>query len=193
MFRRDAALAIGGYDSRLRQAGAEGCEDYLFQIQIARRYPFGVVPEPVIGYRKHSAAMSADGQRMLHSRILALQLLELEGAPALPIIQETKAAIRLSLAIAYARERKLTAAVKSIGEAALDAPLATWPAVLRHALFRTLRNKRIGVPPRPLDPSIGLPFLEMRPEEAIDVGPPAYLRKALQRLAPLDEALRAGG
>jgi hypothetical protein len=190
MFRREAALAVGGYDPRLRRAGVEGCEDYLFQIQIARRYPFGVDPLPLIGYRKRRDAMSADVPRMLRSRILALQLLEAEGVPALTVVREARAAIRVALALAHARKGHLAWALEAVGRAALDAPPARWSSAMRHGAGRTLRNRHIGLSPPAADPSVGLRFLDLPPEEAVDIRPPAYLQRTLDRLAAQDEALR---
>jgi glycosyltransferase involved in cell wall biosynthesis len=49
MVRRQAALDVEGYDRRLRDAGAEGCEDWLFSSRVAETYRFTCVPEVLVG------------------------------------------------------------------------------------------------------------------------------------------------
>jgi hypothetical protein len=193
MFRRDLALSFGGYDSRLRQAGAEGCEDYLLQIQIARRSRFGVVPESLVGYRKRRDAMSVDAARMLLSRIVALTLLEAEGAPAPHIIRDTKAGVRVALAILYIRKGAFDRSLSEVGKAALHTPAASWPRIIDHGVSRATRNFRGRLIRSPADPFLQRPFLDAAPEAVVHVEQPAYVRRILGRLAPLEEAYAFGG
>jgi hypothetical protein len=65
--RKKAVLAVGGYESWLRAAGAEGCEDSLIQLRLASKYSFGCVPEYLIGYRTRRGNMSGDLVRMFDS------------------------------------------------------------------------------------------------------------------------------
>ena len=44
LMRKKAVLAVGGYESGLRAAGAEGCEDYLLQFKLAAKYTSVVFP-----------------------------------------------------------------------------------------------------------------------------------------------------
>lgn len=68
MFRRAAALAVGGYDRRLQhEFNAVGCEDSLLQMQLAARGNVATVREYLVGYRKLPNAMSADKVRMQRS------------------------------------------------------------------------------------------------------------------------------
>jgi glycosyltransferase involved in cell wall biosynthesis len=67
LMRRSAVLAAGGYDSRLRDMRAEGCEDYLLYFRIAERYEFRCVPEYLTGYRESAVSMSSDGVQMIKS------------------------------------------------------------------------------------------------------------------------------
>ena len=64
MFDRDLALRLGGYDSRLRAAGAEGCEDLLLQLMLASHGPVEASTSFLVGYRQLPRQMSADGSRM---------------------------------------------------------------------------------------------------------------------------------
>lgn len=77
LVRRDAALAVGGYDERL----AQGCEDILFQLRLALLYPVISVKEFLVGYRNRAGSLSSDHRRMYRAWRLALALLMHEGCP----------------------------------------------------------------------------------------------------------------
>jgi glycosyltransferase involved in cell wall biosynthesis len=67
LIRRDAVLAVGGYDPRLRDLNAEGCEDVLLYFRLAERGGFALVPEHLTGYRQTTTNMSSDAARMIRS------------------------------------------------------------------------------------------------------------------------------
>ncbi len=67
LVRREVLVSTGGFASKLRDAGAEGCEDLLFYCLAAERYHFAVVREPMIGYRQRTDSMSSDRARMMRS------------------------------------------------------------------------------------------------------------------------------
>ena len=69
LVRRQALIDADGFDSRLRAAGAEGCEDYLLYFRVAERYHFAVVPEPLVGYRYLPNNMSSN--RVPHVAVMA--------------------------------------------------------------------------------------------------------------------------
>lgn len=75
LFSRRALLSVGGYDERLRQRGAEGCEDLLVQFAVARLYPVALVPEYLVGYRLTSCSMSSEADRMHRSWRRTVELL----------------------------------------------------------------------------------------------------------------------
>ena len=72
LVRRQALVDAGGFDSRLHEAGAHGCEDYLFYCRVAERYEFEVVEEPLVGYRWLPWNMSSNLTRMLRSWMLVV-------------------------------------------------------------------------------------------------------------------------
>lgn len=84
LFRREAALAVGGYDDRLQTQGAQGCEDLLLQLQLAKRGPVAAVPEYLVGYRFSPGSMSHDWARMRRSWQEALRIFDQEGGRVLP-------------------------------------------------------------------------------------------------------------
>lgn len=67
LVRRDALERAGGFDSRLRAADAQGCEDYLLFCRIAEHAPFACVDAPLLGYRQLAGNMSSDQLRMVRS------------------------------------------------------------------------------------------------------------------------------
>lgn len=70
LIRRQALIDAGGYDSGLRAAGAEGCEDHLTCCRVAAKYHFACVPEYLVGYRISGSSMSSSRQRMLRSWLI---------------------------------------------------------------------------------------------------------------------------
>jgi glycosyltransferase involved in cell wall biosynthesis len=70
LIRRQALIDAGGYDTRLRAAGAEGCEDHLMCCRVAANYLFAVVPEHLVGYRISQKSMSANRTRMMRSWLM---------------------------------------------------------------------------------------------------------------------------
>ncbi|ANL69960.1 glycosyltransferase family 2 protein (plasmid) [Rhizobium phaseoli] len=64
LVRRNAALEVGGFDSSYAAAGIGGCEDLDFELKLAARYFIEVVPEALVGYRKHPGSMSSNHLRM---------------------------------------------------------------------------------------------------------------------------------
>ena len=69
VIRRDAVLAVGGYDESYRARNAEGCEDQALYIALAERWDFAVVPQFLIAYRVHPNSMTQDGVRMERSYV----------------------------------------------------------------------------------------------------------------------------
>lgn len=70
LIRRTAFEKTSGYDPTLRTRGGQGCEDWKLYFEIAEHYTFGLVPEPLTGYRDLPDNMSSDVLQMLRSRDL---------------------------------------------------------------------------------------------------------------------------
>jgi len=85
LVRKEVLEELGGFDPRLREAGAEGCEDLLLQLRIAARYRFAEVPEYLVGYRRRPGSMSSNTEQMIRSGVLAesIALLECRDVPHL--------------------------------------------------------------------------------------------------------------
>jgi glycosyltransferase involved in cell wall biosynthesis len=72
IIRRDAILAVGGYDTSLRARNGQGCEDQALYIALAERWDFTVVHRELIAYRSHPNSMSRDTAQMERSHALLL-------------------------------------------------------------------------------------------------------------------------
>lgn len=81
---RAAVMEVGGYDERLRSQHAQGCEDMLLQLLIARRHPIALVPEHLVGWRSHDRNMSSDLEQMARSTALVFDRLAGAGATVPP-------------------------------------------------------------------------------------------------------------
>ncbi|MBD2109852.1 glycosyltransferase family A protein [Nodosilinea sp. FACHB-13] len=73
LIRKSCLDQVGGYDSQLRAQQAQGCEDWDLYLRLAARYPFAVVPEFLVGYRKQTSSMSGDYGQMARSQQLMLE------------------------------------------------------------------------------------------------------------------------
>ncbi|WP_049733767.1 glycosyltransferase family 2 protein [Rhizobium ecuadorense] len=73
MVRRAVIDKIGGYDPSYADRGIGGCEDFDFELRTAEHFKIEAVPLGLVGYRVHSAAMSADRSRMARSLLAATE------------------------------------------------------------------------------------------------------------------------
>jgi glycosyltransferase involved in cell wall biosynthesis len=179
LLRRECLEAAGGFDSGLRGAGAQGCEDLKLYLAVAERWEFALVPAFLVGYRRSPGTMSRQVERMRRSHALVLA----EAArrhPELPrrLLRWSRALADLWLAETCVRDGRPLAGLRLLAAAlARDPGLVARPLVrarLRPRLRRRARAAWKGVTrrlrgtfratPRPL-------FLSMPPDE--DVSLPA--------------------
>jgi glycosyltransferase involved in cell wall biosynthesis len=120
---RRALLATVGYEPALRDAGDEGCEDYLLQLRLAAMTDFACVPAFLTGYRRRPASMSTDVARLIRSHIRIFEILAADApVSARPIIHARLARFHVELARNRARRGKLVRGVDLMARAArLDA------------------------------------------------------------------------
>jgi glycosyltransferase involved in cell wall biosynthesis len=67
LVRRRCVEEVGGYDVTLTSRGATCCEDLKFNLDVAERYDFDVVPEFLLAYRIRAGSMSTDSDAMMRS------------------------------------------------------------------------------------------------------------------------------
>ncbi len=80
LVRRQVLIDTEGFESGLRAAGAQGCEDLLFYCRVAERHGFAVIPDYLIGYRYLPDNMSSNLPRMLRSWMLVMDEMEARHA-----------------------------------------------------------------------------------------------------------------
>jgi glycosyltransferase involved in cell wall biosynthesis len=72
VIRRSCFGQVGGYDSGLRAAQAQGCEDWDLYLRLAEYYDYAVIPELLVGYRKLENSMSGNSHTMAKSQGIML-------------------------------------------------------------------------------------------------------------------------
>jgi len=198
LVRKAALEAVGGYATWLRDADAEGCEDLLLQLRIARTYRFGTVPEYLVGYRKHPGNMSADVAQMTRSRVLAMRaaFAEYGNLPGLSMQYMLNAYNKLHIKDSLQNKRAREFILSCWQQFRTD-PLFlmavgfrySWSTVLR---FFETALMRVGRRPPLLPPvsTIGRPFYSCAPDEDMRPEGDVFTRRALSKLAQLDAAYR---
>jgi glycosyltransferase involved in cell wall biosynthesis len=73
LVRKCSAEAVGGYDATLASRGAPCCEDLKFNLDVAERYDFDLVPEFLFSYRVRAGSMSTNIDAMLRSRKVVIE------------------------------------------------------------------------------------------------------------------------
>lgn len=138
LLRREAVLAVGGYEPALRAHGGQGCEDILIELQIAARYAVCVVPEHLVGYRCLPESMSRDSAQMARSWGLVWRTLARDGV-AVPAaaIRWTRAQTCVDLAQEAIMRGKVAQSVKF-------AALAVWFDPIRSGAYLLYRLVRLG-------------------------------------------------
>jgi glycosyltransferase involved in cell wall biosynthesis len=141
LMRKSAVQKAGGYDTRLRQQGAEGCEDLKLYLALAEAGEFAAVPMALIGYRMSSTSMSSNITRMIRSHRLVTE-------PYRARYPDEVRLGRVYLALYYA-ERELSARnyslfLRTVGAAMQTDAGATLRRVARRLLMRS--TPRLGGP-----------------------------------------------
>ncbi|MCT2398398.1 glycosyltransferase family 2 protein [Novosphingobium mangrovi (ex Huang et al. 2023)] len=157
-----------GFEPALRDAGNQGCEDYLFQLRIAQAHRFVCVPAYLVGYRMNAQSMSRGVDRMIRSHLQTYAIME-ESLPADRAVAKILARRRAKLLVELFRNRvrraDLPAAVAALAGALRAAPRLVPGFVmeeLREGMARSGRARTDAgdnVPP-PLRP-----FQDFGPEE----------------------------
>jgi glycosyltransferase involved in cell wall biosynthesis len=84
LVRRDAALAVGGFDPTWVARGMGGCEDLDFELKIVAKYPITAVGLYLVGYRCHPGSMT--NNMLLPMALGAISIISnhIERTPELP-------------------------------------------------------------------------------------------------------------
>ena len=162
---RRSALGELRYDSSLAQAGNQGCEDWLLQLQIAARHEIACTRAFLLGYRLAPSNMSSDSARMMRSQIQMYEIVsrDLRGDQR-RLAERELARWHAIHAIAEARTRPLDQTLNEIARAFAGAPLLAAKVVLFFRRYRDLYHLDQARPRQAPGPH----FLDC-PPEAMDL------------------------
>jgi GT2 family glycosyltransferase len=194
LLSRDALIEVGGYDPSLRERGAQGCEDVLLQLQIARRHPVACVPEYLVGHRRHGRNMSSGFDRMVRSWRLAYDQVASEK-PGLPphLLRRVEGKCAFDIAEQEMHAGRYLGGLAHLAEALVRDP-ARCGSLLAYRAVRSAR-RRLGHGPSAAEPP---PFGDVDPAQPLATDPheiaalsrslDALNSRRLLRLAELDRA-----
>jgi len=166
LLSRDAVLEVGGYDASLRARGAQGCEDVMVQLQVARRHPIAVVPEYLVGHRRHGDNMSGDFDQMVRSWNLVYGEISKEGPLPGSLKRWVDGKCALDIAERRAVEGKLGYALPQLALALALDPLRCGALMA----YRTIRSARRRVGNHPRKPELAS-FYEIDPSAELTGDP----------------------
>lgn len=189
LLRRSALEFAGGYDTGLREAGAQGCEDYLMQLKIAARYQVGVVSEYLVGHRVSTGSMSSNAATMLRSRLLAYEKFrEWLGITPQDPLRAAQAFWEIRLGAHLLRRGAMGEGLQISGSGLARAWRSRW-GDLAHLLPSWL----LGLGPTESRVSGRANFAELSPGQEYAGQERSRLRKLMRRLEVEDRRQTAGG
>jgi glycosyltransferase involved in cell wall biosynthesis len=183
LVRREAALAVGGFDPSYAEAGVGGCEDLDFELRLAAQYRIEAVRSFLVGYRIYEGNMSSDKVRMAKSMVATIAQ-HIKQNPSMP-----PRIRRWGMGAGYKYAYQNLRSAKEFGPAmrAYCMMLVNDPVL---AIYIALKGFPIASPIVPT----ARKFLCMHPEAGLDSPIPAITRIREKELAPrLQLDSRLGG
>jgi len=144
LVRREAALAVGGFDPEHARRGLGGLEDYEFQLKLLRRYKLEVVREFLVGYRVYRGQMSDDLVRMARARIMTLESVLADHDLAADVRTRVMTHGHLVAAYRELRAGAWRASAVELAGAFLRAPGVTLELLVELTSSRVRRRRRRG-------------------------------------------------
>ncbi|GLQ53666.1 glycosyltransferase family 2 protein [Devosia nitrariae] len=185
LVRKEAALAVGGFDPSYADAGIGGSEDLDFELKLAARYHIAAVPQFLVGYRCYPGNMSSNQVRMSRAIVETVRRC-LSANPGLP-----ETAVRYAWAATHDQagglslwheghvglllRHKMTAIAN-------DPVLAVFGALgLLRRILRPIKAALVREAP-----AHTRPYLEISPLEGLAQRPSRYHELRLRQLARID-------
>lgn len=151
LMKRSCFDKVGGYSSRLREMGGEGCEDWDLYLRIAEHYHFRVVPEYLAGYRRHSANMSLNRTAMGLSRRMVLEDIDRRGIVVPPRVLRWAKASRCLFDLETAYQCRDYTGAMALGWEALDLDAVGFLTFLSEKLRTRMSQRSANGQPENVD------------------------------------------
>jgi glycosyltransferase involved in cell wall biosynthesis len=192
LVRREAALAVGGFDPAYAEAGLGGCEDLDFELKLAAQYRIEAVRLFLVGYRVYEGNMSSDRVRMAKSLIATIEQ-HIKRNPSMPPrIRRWGVWYGHRYTFDILRSaRKFGPAMRAYWMMLVNDPILSiyvavteLPLIVMRKLTRLLPSALPGAP-------TARKFLCMHPEAGLDSPIAAITRIKHKQLAAADRAMEA--
>ena len=145
LVRRRCVDEVGGYGGITCVSRA--CEDFKFNLDIAERYDFDLVPEFLMAYRCHAGSMSTNFDAMMQSHSGVLEYVRARH-PELPerLFRWAKAHQNREFGLALVSKGHLRAGLRLFLRAVREDPLATLRVGVIRIVARLLRFMKLAEP-----------------------------------------------
>jgi glycosyltransferase involved in cell wall biosynthesis len=154
LFRKQALLDAGGYNSALAAAGAGGCEDWEVVLRVAASHRVAVVEDILLGYRRRPGSMSQACDTMNRSQQMVMQgIRQLRPGLKPALFRGSENQFRMYLAGLSFWSGNIRQALRWGLAAGLRLPILTAPYVLRMLLRRKPRSTQTMRPGERIDSS----------------------------------------
>lgn len=159
LIRRSCLAEIGGYTT---DPLIGYCEDWKLNLDIAERHEFALVPEFLVGYRRHAGRGSNDISNMQIGNATIIAETR-QRHPELPerLFREARSNSTFSSCVISLQNGRMREALRLAAKIMLSDPLFPVRPVFRQAIARGLRKagRRMGL----VEKYFGRPFLEVPP------------------------------
>jgi len=169
LVRRRCVEEIGGYDETLSARGATCCEDLKFNLDIAERFDFDLVPEFLFSYRVRAGSMSTNIGAMLRSRHVVIDEVR-SRHPELPdkLFRLARGHQNREFGLTYLGDGHFTTGAYLLLKALGEDPFATLRLGTQRIYARFLRllgaKQHASLGPR----NLGRKFLDIDPAAFVD-------------------------
>jgi glycosyltransferase involved in cell wall biosynthesis len=143
LVRRRCVEEVGRYDATLSSRGADCCEDLKFNLDIAERYDFDLVPEFLLAHRLRKGSMSTDYDSMLRSHKVVIDEVR-ERHPELPdkLFRWASGHQHLEFGLAYLSDGNVLTGARLLLSALVEDPRAALQLGMRRIFARLRRSSR---------------------------------------------------
>jgi glycosyltransferase involved in cell wall biosynthesis len=141
LVRRRCVEGVGGYDATLSSRGATCCEDLKFNLDIAERYDFDLVPEFLLAHRIRAGSMSTDNEAMMRSYKVVIEEVRARH-PELParLFRWADGHQHLEFGVTYLAGGQWATGVPLLLKALVEDPPATIRLGMRRVFARLRRS-----------------------------------------------------